>query len=120
MKHRTGTLIKRGNAYSVRVVVDKRIIVRTLKTPDGNPCNTLVEARRAQAIAVKVFTLTNRKEALESTIRKLSEVNKELETLETPKAKLADCWQAYLASGERPNSIHFGCMSFTPVTLPNG
>ena len=104
MKTRTGSLLLRNKRYYVRIKVDGVVITRALKTDTGEPCTTLPEARRAQAIATHELVLGNRKQALEAAIRALADVDRELEEIQTPKAKLADCWETYLKSSERPNS----------------
>jgi len=91
-------------------MIDGRAVTQSLKNIDGTPCKTLVEARRAQAIAVQCFTLSNRKQALEAAIRQLAETEAELSLLQNPKVHIACCWEAYLASGERPNSGS-GCLT---------
>jgi len=110
MKHRTGTLIRRGNTFLVRIVIDGKTVTQSLKNNDGTPCKTRVEARRAQAIAVQCFTLSNRKQALEAAIRQLAETEIELACLQHPKTHIACCWEAYLSNGERPDSGE-GCLS---------
>ncbi len=86
------------------MVIDGTVIVRALHNPDGTPCKTLQDARKAQAIETKGLALLTRKEALEAVIRKLQGVEAELSALNNPKVKLNDAWEAYLKSGERPNS----------------
>mgnify|MGYP003607951584 CR=1 FL=1 len=111
MKHRKGCLVQRNGRFYCRVKIDGRVIVRALHNPDGTTPETHQEARKAQAIATREFALLDRKQALESAIRKLADVDAQLDAIQNPKVKLSDCWQAYQRSGERPDS--------GPYTLAN-
>lgn len=104
MKTRTGYLFNRNGRFYVRIKVEKTVITRALKTPDGNPCKTLQDARKAQPLAVQSFTLGNRRDSLRALIQKLAEVERDIALLESPRVKVADCWQTYVSSGERPDS----------------
>ena len=66
MKRGTGSLMQRNNRFYVCIKIEGRTITRALLPPEGNPVTTLVDARRAQALAVRAFTLVDRKEALRS------------------------------------------------------
>jgi len=93
------------------VKIDGNVIVRALHNPDGTTPKTRQEARRAQAIETREFALLDRKQALEAAIRKLADVDAQLQEIQSPKVKLSEVWQAYKRSGERPNS--------GPYTLAN-
>lgn len=97
MKARTGSLIRRASGYYIRIVIEGKVIVRALRTPEGTPCRTVVEARRAQADFIRPFALASKAEALEAVVVKLEGIRDEA----TPKAAIVSCFQAYLASPDR-------------------
>lgn len=103
MKARTGSLVKRASGYYIRIVVEGKIIVRVLRNPDGTPCRTLTEARRAQADFIRPFALADKAEALQGIQRRIADVQAEA----VAKPTVVDCWRAYLASPDRlPSGPH--------------
>jgi integrase len=116
MKNRTGSLLLRNKRYYSKIKIDGTVIVRALSNPDNTPCRTLVEARRAQALATREIALVNRKQALEAAIRQLADVDSELDAIQAPKVKLADSWERYLSNSERPNSGHYTLKAYCQYT----
>lgn len=104
MKARTGCLVKRSSGYSVRIVVDGSVIVRALKTPEGDPCKTAIEARRASAIFTQAFALGSRRDALQAIVKRIADVQTKIDEALSPKVKIADCWERYLASPDKLGS----------------
>ena len=104
MKNRTGSLIKRASGYYVSLMVDGVRIVRALKNPDGTPSKTIQEARRAQADFARVFALGNKADSLQAIVKRLADVQTEIDEIESPKATVAGCWEAYLKSPDKLGS----------------
>lgn len=81
----------------MRVMVEGRVIQRALKNPDGTPCRNTAEARRAQLLFARPFALADKAQATQAILAQLSDVQAEA----SPKATIASCFQAYLASPDK-------------------
>lgn len=100
MKQRTGSLVKRSSGYYVSIMIEGKRIVRALKDGEGNPVKTLQEARKAQAEFTKPFALASQADATHAILTRLEGIREAM----TDKVTVAGCWQAYVASRERPQS----------------
>ena len=85
----------------MRVVVEGNAVERALRNPDGSPCKTAVDARKAQAEHMKLFALGNKRDALQAAVRALSEVEGEMAEIQSPRPTLDTAWQAYLNCPDR-------------------
>ncbi len=101
MKYRTGCLIKRNNRYSVRIMIEGKVITRALKKPDGSPCTTIADANSAKMEYVKLFILGSKRDALKALIHSLSEVEAEIDEIRCPRPALDRAWKSYLSCPDR-------------------
>ncbi len=100
MKQRTGTLIKRSCGYYCRIIFEGKLIARALHTPEGNPCKTLKEARKAQAEFTRPFAIAGKADATQAILTRLSDIQEEMSDKPTVKG----CWDSYLEHPDKLNS----------------
>jgi integrase len=106
-KHRTGCLIKRGNNYHVRVMMEGKLISHVLTDDKGNRITTKPEAEIAQAKFMAPFTVSNKAEALQTIAAKLTDARAEVavwQDKQNPPLSLADAWAKYMQSNKRPDT----------------
>ena len=104
MKQRKGCLVKRSSGYYISLMVDGARIVKALHNPDGTPAKTLQDARKAQADFARVFALGSKADATQAILARLSGIQNEIAEIQSPKPKVADCWQAYLKHPDKLTS----------------
>jgi integrase len=106
-KRRTGNLIKRGDTYYVRVMIEGKMLVRVLRDESGNAITTKDKAEQALAKFMAPFAVANKAEALESIAGSLAGARTQLAELddkERPPLPITQAWTEFLASPNRPDS----------------
>lgn len=85
----------------------KKKIRCSLKDKDGNPCITLKEAEKARDIILREFVTASTKQRAAKLLLELEQATQEHEQAvdeASPPLSIADAWEAYEGSSERPDS----------------
>jgi integrase len=106
-KRRTGSLLKRGENYYVRVMVEGKMLVRVLRDELGNAITTKDKAKQALEKFMAPFAVANKAEALQSIAGTLAGTQAELVALddrEHPPLPITQAWTEFINSPNRPDS----------------
>ncbi len=103
MIKRTGHLYqkKKGGSWYVRIMVNGKLIVRSLSTPNKR------EAVKRRDEILRPFFLGDEAAVLKSTLTRLSDNAQEIQVIDAranPPPALSDVWDRYKASPSRPDS----------------
>ena len=97
MKTRTGYLVKRGNNFYAAWNIGKKKFMKT------TGCTTEREAKKVLSRMMQPYLIQDSKKTLNSVKAWLEGADAELAAMDPP-LKVADAWQAYLKSTNRPDS----------------
>jgi integrase len=100
-KHRTGYLFKRDGKYYLEYMVNGKRIKRSLKTGNQRKANRLRDK------IMKPLEVAAEEEALRAVVQKLeatTEAKQALDEQTTPPLTVADAWDAYSRSTNRPDA----------------
>ncbi|PWU10695.1 MAG: hypothetical protein C5B50_24930 [Verrucomicrobia bacterium] len=106
-KHRTGSLLKIGQRYYVRIVVEGKAIQKRLSNDDGSPITTRREAEAAKEKFVAPYAVSTKAEALQALVGQLADAKAEaarVEDEQNPPLTITRAWTEFLASPKRPDT----------------
>lgn len=107
MKHRTGHLFKRGEAFYLRWRVNGKVFSKGLRDADGNPITSRKDADTKRVEMMQGFTVGNEVSALESIAGKLAGRQADAAAIEdrkNPPLTVVTAWNTYERAGNRPDS----------------
>ena len=123
MKHRSGTLVKRGKNFYCRWVIDGKPFVRSLVDAEGNPIRNERDALVAKTRLMAPFRCADSVESLQAISAKLEVAKAELSVAEdtiNPPLAILHAWTEFEKSPARPDSgpatlktygIQWGCFT---------
>jgi integrase len=103
MKHRTGTLVKRGSNFYVRWKVDGKVRAKALRDANGQAITSRREAEEAKAKFMAPLALADEAESMAALASKADALQVAVDKM-SPPLLLAHAWAEYMRSPNRPDT----------------